>query len=123
MYLYQDKNFEAFMLGKNCIYFKYFQNAEINVEDVERGFQLHDEFNVTDQVIRIIHSEKYVSIAKEARELLESAARPAKVEAYIIPSLPHKIVFNMHKRVRSANHPVRAFDSLDNALFWIKSFL
>jgi len=123
MHLYQNNNFEAFLLEENCIYFKYFKNAEIHVEDVEKGFQLHDEFQVTDQVVRIIHSEQYVSIDKAARELLEHSSRPAKAEAFIIPSLPQKIIFNFYKRVRRSQHPVRAFDSLDKALYWIKSYL
>lgn len=122
MHLYQNKNFEAFLLDDNCIYFKYFKNAEIDVEDVEKGFQLHDQFKVNEEVCRIIHSEPSVQIDKQARELLEHSGRPAKAEAYIIPSLAQKIIFNFYSCVRKSKHPVKAFDSLDKAMYWLKSF-
>lgn len=114
--------FEATLLAENLLYLHYFYNQEIDVAEVRKGFEFHDEIGADENVKRLVHCEKFVSITKDARELVEQHGRPAKAEAYVIPFLPQKILFNLYSKFRKRKHPLKSFNTIDEALEWLNSF-
>ena len=113
------ENFKISMLTDNIIYMHYFEDTYVECEQIEAGFNAHDYFKVNETVKRIIHCEKHVSISNEARELVQQKGRPASAEAYIIPHLHQKILFNLYQLFRKTKHPLKAFDNLEQAHKWI----
>ncbi|MFT4601313.1 MAG: hypothetical protein ACI857_001493 [Arenicella sp.] len=114
------EKFEATLSEGNILYFRYYENMEVLEEDILESFEIHDILGVDENVKRIIHSEPFGSISKDARHLVQNQSRPATAEAYVITSLAQKIMFNLFIKVRKMKHSTRAFDKLDDAMEWIK---
>ena len=113
------EDFEISMLDDDVIYMHYFEDTYVKGDQIEAGFAAHDYFKVSDQVKRIVHCEKNVSVSSEARELVQKMGRPAAAEAYIIPELHQKILFKLYHMFRKRNHPLKAFDNVEQALQWL----
>lgn len=113
--------YECYLIDNEIIYFHYFEDAVIDIREIMEGISLHDEFGVDETIYRIIHSDKYATITKEAREFVENYARPAKAEAYVIPGLAQKILFNLYIKFRRRKHPIKAFENLNDAIAWLRS--
>lgn len=120
--VYNFGKFEGYLMDDNIIYMHYFDDIEVDVDVIEKGFELHDILGVDETVRRVIHCEKFVSITAEARDLVARESRPAAAEVYVIPSLHQKILFNIYVKIRRKKHPSRAFDNLEDALEWVKQF-
>ncbi|UKN02311.1 hypothetical protein K6119_02100 [Paracrocinitomix mangrovi] len=116
------EKFSGCLLEDDIIYMRYFENQEIGEKEIELGFELHDILEVDSNVKRIIHCESYVSITRQARELVQLKGRPAKAEAYVIPALSQKILFTVYSKLRKRNHPLKAFDNLEDAVEWVNQF-
>ncbi|MEO9533214.1 MAG: hypothetical protein ABJG68_09770 [Crocinitomicaceae bacterium] len=116
------KNFEAQLIEENVIYFLYHQDAVIDVDEIKEGFRIHEELELGPDILRIIESEKYGTITKAARECVQNESKPAKAEAFVIPHLAQKILFNIYTKLRKGNHPVKGFDTFKEAKKWIDGF-
>ncbi len=114
------KNFEIQLLDGNIVYFICTDNVYIEVEDIKEGIEIQRELNIGPNVKRILEFQKFTTVTKEAREYIEENGSPAQKEAFIIPSLGQKILFNLYVKFRKRKHPVRAFNDLQTALNWIR---
>jgi len=67
----------------------------------------------------------YVVFTKETREFSasEEGLRFSKAEAYVLNSLPHKIIANFYLRVNKPPVPTKFFGSIKEAEEWLKNFL
>jgi hypothetical protein len=114
------EKFEGSIIEEGIIYFRFFENEVIELSDIKESFEIHDLLAVDENIKRIIHSEKYGTISKAGRDLVQSSSRPAKAEAFVITSMAQKIIFNLFVKLRKQKHPIRAFDDLNDALKWIR---
>lgn len=114
-----SEKFQAYWIDDNTIYFNYFEDALIDIEDIVLGRQFQIEQEVGPQHKRIIHAEQFVSLTTAARKYLEQNEIPVAAEAYVIPSLSQKIIFGLFLRFKKSKHPAKAFDKLDEAVAWL----
>lgn len=112
--------FEAYELEDQLFYIHYFKDAQGQLEDVEQILELQNQLKVDTDWTRLMHAEKFVSITKEAREFVEQTAPTVKAEAYVIPSLSQKIIFNLYVKFRRNKHVIKAFDNLEDALEFLR---
>ena len=118
----QREKFEASIIDGEIIYFKYFEDVVIDTAEILDSFSIHDEFGLDENMKRIIQVERNGTITKAARDLVQQHSRPAIAEAFVIPSLSQKIMFNLYAKLRMRKHPVKAFEQLDIAFEWLKEF-
>lgn len=117
----QRKKFEVRLIEEDILHFRYFEDQIIDEPEIREGFRINDEMSGGKPIRRIIQSERFGTITKAARECVQNESRPAIAEAFVIPALAQKILFNLYNKLRKGNHPVKAFDNLGDALVWIKS--
>ncbi|MBD3638193.1 MAG: hypothetical protein HUJ25_12645 [Crocinitomicaceae bacterium] len=112
--------FEGYWFDKDTLYLRYYEGVDITLADVEVSIQFQKKQGLNTDHCRIIHAEKYVTISKEAREYVQDNAPTVKADAYVVPSLPLKIIFNLYSKLRKNTNPIKAFDYLEDALSWLK---
>ncbi|MCH2233405.1 MAG: hypothetical protein MK078_04045 [Crocinitomicaceae bacterium] len=117
--LVTDK-FEAYFLEPKLFYLKLLRDTRLEVEDVEQNIAFQRKHGVDTTCCRIVHAEKYATISKAAREYVENHAITVKAEAFIIPSIGQKILFNLYAKFRKNKNPLRAFDKLEDGIAWLK---
>lgn len=63
----------------------------------------------------------YVTMDKEAREFSssEEGLQFSKAEAFVINSLPHKIIANFYMRVNNPSVPTKFFSTKQEAVAWL----
>lgn len=68
---------------------------------------------------------KFVTMDKESREYSASeiGLKFSKAEAFVINSLPQKLIGNFYMRVNKPAVPTRFFDSIEKAEEWLKNYL
>ena len=115
-------NFEAFFLEPKMFYLRLFTDTEQQVSDVEANITFQYEHGVDETFTRLVHAEKYATISKAAREYVEKNTPTVKAEAFVIPSLGQKILFNLYIKLRHNPHPIRGFENLDAAIKWLHTF-
>ncbi len=109
-------------MAGNIIYFRYYKNVEIDVDDVYDSFSVHKELGTGPEVKRIVHMELFGTITRAARDLVQNEGMPATAEAFILPSIAQKIMFNLYAKMRKQRHPIKAFKRLDEAIEWFEDF-
>lgn len=117
--LITDK-FEAFWFETKIFYVRLYKDAVLEAPDIQEMLQFQKEQKLNSEHLRIIHAEKFATITKRAREYLQDNATTVKAEAYIIPSLSQKILFNLYVKLRSNKNTIKAFENLDDSLVWLK---
>jgi hypothetical protein len=115
----RDK-FEVSIIEPNIICFKYYAETEIDVEEIKDGFEIHKGLLHHNITKRIIHTEKLVSITRDAREYVQKYAPEVEAEAYVIPSLSQKILFIIYNKMRKNKHLIKTFDNIKDAETWLK---
>ena len=118
----EREKFEVILYDNNLIYYRYFKDKYIEAADVLECFEIHDSFNLKGAVKRLIHLEKDSTISSAARDEVQNNLRPTLAEAFMLPTLPQKIIFNAYNKLRKNEHPVKAFDTFEQAVEWLDSF-
>ncbi len=113
------QKFEIYILKDNIVYLRLFIGVLINLEDVKQVLDYQNKLSVDDSFYRIVHIEKYGSITNEARKYLEINGLPAKREAYVLPTLPQKLIFNLYQKFRKRKHPLKGFHHISSAKKWL----
>ena len=114
------KKFEAYFLEPKLFYLKLLRDTRQEIEDVEQNIAFQKKHGVDNTYCRVVHAEKYATISKAAREYVENHTMTVKAEAFIIPSIGQKILFNLYMKFRKNKNPLRAFDKLEDGLAWLK---
>jgi hypothetical protein len=60
--------YELCWLDANTIYYKFFEDADIDVEDLVEAIKYQDDQGLDETNYRIVHIERHVNMSKEARE-------------------------------------------------------
>ncbi len=66
----------------------------------------------------------YIKVSKKARKFLarRQSADLRSAEAFLVEELPNRILANHYIKVDRPEHPVKAFNSEDDAVKWLSSF-
>lgn len=107
--------------------------VQINVkENVEIGEkQCRELISVYENILEnkkypLLHMVgNYVTMDKEAREFSssEEGLKFSKAEAYVIHSLPHKILANFYVKVNKPLVPTKFFGTKQEAVAWLLKFI
>ena len=114
--------YEFSLIEEDIIYIHYLHHSEIGIEEIVAGINFQEELGRYEDIYRIVHADPYVTITAEAREFFEHFGRPVIAEAFIMQSTYQKILFNFYESFRSHFHPIKAFDNIDEAKTWLRSF-
>lgn len=114
-----SQKFEVSWLSDDTIYFKYSENVVVDVDDIKEMLTIQSQMGVNENTNRIIHAGQYTSITPKAREYIKKNKPKAKSEAFILPSLSHRILFNFYQKFRSKENPIKSFRELAPAVEWI----
>lgn len=68
---------------------------------------------------------KYMNFSKEAREfsLTEKGMKNVLISAFVLDSLPHKILANFYIKIDKPPFPTKFFATRKDALDWVTEFL
>lgn len=110
----------------NFVWIKIKDEVEIQYEDSEEQFQLFKKHHSPgNRYLVLIEPGRYTSISKEAREvgMRKEANEMSTAIAVIIHSLAQRLIINFQSKfVSKAKTQMRAFDSKDEGLMWLKNF-
>lgn len=113
--------FEYKWLDDQIIYFKYDDNAVVQLDDVVQMLKLQAELGINENTKRIVHAGRYTTITTNARKYVEKNKPIAFAEAYILTNLPQRLLFNIYSKFRSTANPINSFDNLESALKWLNN--
>src|SRR5690606_22033017 len=86
------EKFEISWLGENLLYIRVYSNKVMMLDDIKKLYAFQLEMDLTANHKRLIHAEKYASISTKAREYAQDNALQVKAEAYVLTSLPQRIL-------------------------------
>lgn len=97
-------------------------NEVLNIDDIKQIIQDQD-FLLENRshFKRMVIAGKFSSIESDARKWFENESVHTDVEAYVIYNLAQRILFNMYKRFRLNKHPIKAFNSIEEAEKWLNA--
>lgn len=100
-------------------------DMEIGLEEAQAVFELSLEVGEGIAFPNLIRLNKLLIPTKEAREFVASEERAvrAKAEAFILNSLPQRIVGNFYLRFNKPPVPSKLFTSEEEALAWLRTFV
>ena len=120
--LYDGSQYPYFqLLGDHIIKIVYESNYEITAEDIRIITSLvfkYEGDHIKSLKFLNVYGE-FTSVTVEAIEMVKKATTGIKAEAYVLDSLPQKILGNYYKTKRE--HPVKLFPNEAEALEWLKS--
>lgn len=117
---------EIIFFEGNFVWVKIKDEVEIQYEDSEEQFQLFKKhYTPNDRFVVLIEPGRYTSITKEAREIgLRKESNEMSIAiAVIIHSLAQRLIINFQSKfVSKTKTQMRAFDTKEEAMTWLKSF-
>jgi hypothetical protein len=123
-----SKEFERFTMTlreDGIVQIDVFPEVEITIEDVKQGVQYLEEIGKGKKYPLLFVAQAYSLPSDRTREYLanRNSIPFSFAEAYVICSLPQKIVGNFYLRVNKPARPTQIFNSESDAVSWLKTFL
>lgn len=102
-----------------CVYYR--ANSIIEPEDFDQAYATI--MKLTDgKAIKVVSDiGKYSSVSPEGRKHANSIKINAKAEAVIFHNLAQRLLIRFYLLVRKNEHPFRIFQSVEEALEWMKT--
>jgi hypothetical protein len=99
-------------------------NHEYEIQDVKENVAAIGQLSVGKKVPVLIVGGAFTSVSKEARVFMasEESLQYSLCEAFLLNSLPQRMLINFYIRVNKPLAPPRAFSSKSEALDWLKRF-
>lgn len=100
-------------------------NHEYEIQDVKENVAAIGQLSGGKKVQVLIVGGAFTSVSKEARVFMasEESLQYSLCEAFLLNSLPQRMLINFYIRVNKPLVPTRAFSSKSEALDWLKRFL
>ncbi len=95
------------------------------IEDVKENVEAFGKLTGNKKVPVMIIGGSFTSLSKEAREYMasEESLKYSLCEAFILTSLPQKLLINFYIKVNKPLVPTMVFSNNDKAVNWLRSFL
>lgn len=113
--------FESYWFEPDIFYIRVYSDSVLDLADVEKMHEFQTEQNVGLAHKRLVHAEKYATITKDAREFIQDNTPAVKAGAYILHSLPQRILYNIYVKLRRHKNPSKAFDNPEDAIAWLRA--
>ena len=100
------------------------KNIEIEVDDVLAIRNANEKLSNGKNYVVLVLVGEFSTISKEAREATATSdfGETRKAMAFIISSLPQRIVGNFFINMNNPPTPTKIFNSKEEALAWLKNF-
>jgi len=95
------------------------------IEDVIENVEAFGKLTGYKKVPVLIVGGAFTSLSKDAREFMatEESLKYSLCEAFLLSSLPQKILINFYIKINKPLVPTAIFSDKEKALNWLKSFL
>jgi hypothetical protein len=107
----------------NIVLVRYQENEEI---DLKRAIDIvkycKKTIDLTKPVFSIIFPKDGSTVTEEARDYFgndEFNQNRVKATSVVIKSLSHRITFNVYLKLNKPKSPIKAFNNLQNATYWL----
>jgi hypothetical protein len=119
------ERFTMFLREDGIVQIDVFPEEEITIEDVKQGVEYLKEIGGGKKFPLLFIAQEYSMPSDATREFLaDRNSIPFSIaEAFVICSLPQKIVGNFYLRVNKPARPTQIFTKETDALIWLNSFL
>lgn len=101
------------------------ENSDIGVRECEELTLVYENLLGENKCPLLHIVGDYVSMDKEAREYASSdiGLKFSKAEAFVIKSLPHKILANFYMKIQKPSVPTKFFKSKPEAEEWLSKYI
>lgn len=101
------------------------ENSDIGVRECEELTAVYESFLGGSKCPLLHVVGDYVTMDKEAREFAssEEGLKYSKAEAFVINSLPHKILANFYMKMQKPSVPTKFFKSKVEAEIWLLQYV
>lgn len=116
---------EVFLREDGIVEIDVKENADIGVEQCKELTTTYEDL-LEDKKYPLLHIVgDYVTMTKEAREYASSieGLKFSKAEAFVINSLPHKILANFYMKMNKPSVPTKFFRTKQEAVVWLLKFV
>ncbi len=114
------EKYEVYMLKEDILCVHYFENKIIEECDVAKGIKIGMGLSPNDSTKLIVIVDNFVEVTRGAREYTQNNMRILKAEAYVMPALANRIMFNLYTKLRKRRHPSKALNQLEDAIEWLQ---
>ena len=99
------------------------KDIELNLEDLDTNYIFFREHLPDKKVPFLIIFSRGATTVKGANELFSAKKRLGikTKEAFVIETLPHRIMANFYIRYTKQNHPTKIFSNETDALLWLRN--
>lgn len=122
----KDIGFARIVIGSDGImYIDINTDGDFTLENAKELFEASLEVGKGKQYPNLIRVHQYFLPTKEAREFVAAPERSSRAlaEAYVIKSLPQKLIGNFYIRIDKPLAPTKLFTSEEKAMEWLKGFV
>ena len=115
------KCFEAQLIGVDIFHLHFLPNSHSTEVEYKLGYDAYNELRNYRTLFVIIENGRHASLDKSAREYLQNNKFDALASAIVMHSLAQRIIFNFYLKFRNQSFPTKGFNSLTDAIKWLKS--
>ncbi len=102
----------------------FFDDGEITLEQSKKLVELEGELSEGRKLPALHIMGKYTEIGEGVKEYsAKEGTAFTSAEAYVISSLAHRIIGNFYLRIVRPSVPTRLFNTKENALTWLRTYL
>jgi len=100
------------------------KGAYLEVDHLAENLRAYRALIPEGRMLFLVVTTRDSGVSKEARELLAMPERQAhkKAEAFIVRTLPQRMLINFHIRMNQRAYPVKAFRTEAEGVAWLRTF-
>jgi hypothetical protein len=118
----ENTNSTICWVDESIVHIVWNPNIELEKVDIDEVSQSFDEMT-QGEVVRVVSQfGTYVNISPEAKAYAAEKSPECIALAYVITSLAQRILIRFYIRMRKRKNPTKVFNTIDEALIWLKAF-
>lgn len=110
-----------YQVAPDIIHVKWKHDDMLEVENIEEVSEAYQTLSEGKRLKVISHFTPNTTISPEARKHAAKRSPDVIALAYVIHSLPQRIVLRFYIRMRGRKNPTKVFHSYEEALEWIRT--
>ena len=120
--VYRFNKYDIFRRKDNIIQLQVYDGFYGELEEGINIVKTFEKLKGEEKCLILIVTADDVSMSKENREYIagEEVSKIVKADAFVIKSLPAKLLMNGYLRINKPNRPTRFFNSEAGAVEWLK---
>jgi hypothetical protein len=119
---FESNKFKISLLDDHIVRVEIFRHAEVNIDDLDRNYKIYESFLIGRRLPFLIVFGEFSIAQRDVQKKFADQNRSAikSMEAYVVNSLPHRIMGNFHIKFFKPKHPTKIFGTEKDALKWIQ---